>query len=80
MTNRLISNKKSLKLIQEAYDMGYAHGIADGKVEKHGEIIHMLTMKLDGTDWLQEDPVDIRDIVPLVRGEKSSKTTQDIWG
>ena len=59
--------------------MGYAHGIADGKVEKHGEIIHMLTKKLDGTDWLQEDPVHIRDIVPLVKGEKVFKSSGSIW-
>lgn len=76
----MIFKKKRLKLIQEAYDMGYTHGVADGKVEKHGEIIHMLTKKLDGTDWLQEDPVDIRDIVPLVKGEKTTKTKEDIWG
>lgn len=76
----MIFKKKRLQLIQEAYDMGYAHGVADGKVEKHGEIIHMLTKKLDGTDWLQEDPIDIRDIVPLVKGEKAVKTNENVWG
>lgn len=69
-----------LKKIQEAYDLGYSHGIADGKIEKHGEIIHMLTKKLDGTDWLQEDPIDIRDIVPLVKGKKLSETKENVWG
>ena len=76
----MISNKKSLKLIQEAYDMGYAHGKHDGKDEKHMEIVRMLTIKLDGTDWLQEDPLHIRDIVPLVKGEKTTKTNENVWG
>lgn len=75
----MISNKKKLRLIQEAYDMGYAHGIADGKVEKHGEIIHMLTTKLDGTDWLQEDPITIRDIVPLVKTGDVKKNAINVW-
>lgn len=76
----MISNKKKLKLIQEAYDMGYAHGIADGKDEKHVEIVQMLTRKLDGTDWLQEDPIGIRDVVPLVKGEKPAMINENVWG
>lgn len=59
--------------------MGYAHGIADGKVEKHGEIIHMLTKKLDGTDWLQEDPISIRDIVPLVKTGVPKNANTNVW-
>jgi hypothetical protein len=43
----MMFKKKKLKIIQEAYDMGYSHGVADGKIEKHEEIVHMLTKKLD---------------------------------
>jgi hypothetical protein len=76
----MISNKKSLRLIQEAYDMGYAHGLVDGKNEKHVEIVNMLTKKLDGTDWLQEDPISVRDIVPLVSGKKKAASEEKVWG
>jgi hypothetical protein len=77
----MISNKKNLELVQKAYDMGYAHGLADGKDEKHMEIIRMLTVKLDGTDWLQEDPLHIRDIVPLVEGQaKKPAPSENVWG
>lgn len=76
----MISNKKKLKLIQEAYDLGYAHGLVDGKDEKHVEIVQMLTRKLDGTDWLQEDPLRIHDVVPLVKGELSDTKDENIWG
>jgi hypothetical protein len=76
----VISNKKKLKLIQEAYDMGYAHGLVDGKDEKHVEIVQMLTKKLDGTDWLQEDPLRIHDVVPLVKGELPTNKNENVWG
>ena len=76
----MISNKKKLRLVQEAYDLGYSHGLADGKDEKYVEIVQMLTKKLDGTDWLQEDPLRIHDVVPLVKGELNIDKQQNVWG
>ena len=76
----MISNKKKLQLMQEAYDLGYSHGVADGKDEKYVEIVQMLTKKLDGTDWLQEDPLHIHDVVPLVKGELVTGKPQSVWG
>jgi flagellar biosynthesis/type III secretory pathway protein FliH len=67
-----------LRLVQQGYELGYKHGIEAGKVEKHNEIISMLTYNLDNIDWTREEPIQVRDIVPMVKNHKP-KIDEDVW-
>lgn len=67
-----------LRLVQQGYELGYQHGIEAGKVEKHNEIISMLTYNLDNIDWTREEPIQVRDIVPMVRNHVPKKP-EDVW-
>jgi flagellar biosynthesis/type III secretory pathway protein FliH len=67
-----------LRLVQQGYELGYKQGIEAGKVEKHNEIIAMLTHNLETIDWTREEPIQVRDIVPLVKNHRP-KTNEDVW-
>lgn len=67
-----------LRLVQQGYDLGYKQGIEAGKVEKHNEIIAMLTHTLENIDWTREEPIQVRDIVPLVKNHVP-KNNEDVW-
>jgi flagellar biosynthesis/type III secretory pathway protein FliH len=69
---------ENLKLIQQSYDLGFMHGLEAGKVEKHHEIISMLTHALDNIDWTREEPIQVRDIVPMVKNH-IPKAEEDVW-
>lgn len=59
------------------YELGYKHGFEDGQEDKHKEIVNMLSFKLDTIDWLREDPIQIREVVPMVKKYKTIK--EDVW-
>lgn len=67
-----------LRLVQKGYELGYRQGIEAGKVEKHNEIIAMLSYNLENIDWTREEPIQVRDIVPLVKNHRP-KTNEDVW-
>lgn len=67
-----------LRLVQQGYDLGYKHGFEAGRVDKHGEIVQMLTYNLDNIDWTREEPIQVRDIVPMVKNHKP-KVEGDVW-
>jgi hypothetical protein len=68
--------KWRVKLAQAAYDRGYAHGVEAGKIEKHNDILSLLNHSLESIDWTREEPIQVRDIIPLV---KEHKTKKDTW-
>jgi hypothetical protein len=67
-----------LRIAQQAYDLGYKHGHEAGRIDKHGEILQMLTHNLDNIDWTREEPVQVRDVVPMVRNHKP-KVEGEVW-
>lgn len=59
--------KWRVRLVQKGYDLGWQHGFEAGKIERQDEIIGLLTEQLDGIDWLKEEPVRAKDIIPMVK-------------
>lgn len=70
--------KWRVRLIQKGYELGYKQGIEAGKVEKHNEIIAMLTHALESIDWTREEPIQVRDVLPMVKNHKP-KAHEDVW-
>lgn len=66
-----------VRIAQSGYDLGYKQGFEAGKIEKHGEIVQMLSYKLENIDWLREEPIQVREIVPMVKQHKTE--TRDVW-
>lgn len=64
---------KKLELVQQAYDMGWKHGHEAGKVDGHYEIMDIIATKVEPIDWLQENPLEVRDILPLIKSETKHK-------
>lgn len=64
---------KKLQLIQQAYDMGWNHGHEAGKVDGHYEVMDIIAKKVEPLDWLQESPIEVRDILPLIKSETKHK-------
>jgi hypothetical protein len=59
-----------LRLVQSGYDMGWNHGYEAGKIERQNEIVDLLSYKIESVDWLREEPININDVVPLVKNHK----------
>lgn len=70
--------KWRVKIVQKAYDLGYAHGIEAGKVERHNEILSLLTHNIESIDWVREEPIQVRDIIPMVKNHKEV-VEADVW-
>jgi hypothetical protein len=62
-----LRKSKLIKQLQEAYDLGWKHGHEIGKVDKHNEILGLLVDNIETINWVKEDPIEVRDIIPLVR-------------
>lgn len=70
-------------MVQKAYDMGWNHGHEAGMKEKHNQIIGLLVDNIESIDWLKEEPILVRDIIPMVKGYKEEDlipNTWDTWG
>ena len=70
--------KKKLQELQEAYDMGFEHGRKAGMTDRQYEIINLLTESIESIDWINEDTMEIRDILPLIRNSVKPKVI-DTW-
>ena len=65
--------KWRLRLVQKGYDMGWQHGYEAGMVEQKNQIIDLLSSHIENIDWLQETPLEVRDILPIVKNYQEDK-------
>jgi hypothetical protein len=64
---RLIPNKVKLGLVQMGYDHGFDHGYELGKKDRENEIIHLIESKVENMDWLDDNTLEVRQVVPLIK-------------
>ena len=62
--------KFRLRIVQKAYDKGWEHGYEAGMLEQKNQIIDLLSSHIENIDWLQETPLEVRDILPIVKNHK----------
>jgi len=62
-----------LRLVQKGYDFGWEHGYEAGMIEQKNQIIDLLSSHIENIDWLQETPIEVRDILPIVKNHKEEK-------
>lgn len=65
--------KWRLRLVQQGYDLGWKHGHEAGKLDGHYEVMDIIAKKVEPLDWLQENPIEVRDILPLIKSETKHK-------
>lgn len=65
--------KFRLRIVQKAYDKGWEHGYEAGMLEQKNQIIDLLSSHIENIDWLQETPLEVRDILPIVKNHKEDK-------
>ena len=65
--------KWRVRLVQKGYDLGWEHGYQEGMSDKHSEIVQLLVENIENIDWLNEEHVKVRNIVPMVKNHKVKK-------
>ena len=65
--------KFRLRIVQKAYDMGWEHGYEAGMVEQKNQIIDLLSSHIENVDWLRETPIEVREIIPIVKSHKEDR-------
>ena len=65
--------KWRVRLVQQGYDLGWEHGYQAGMDEQHKQIIDLLNSNFHGVDWLKEEPITLKDIVPIVKEHQADK-------
>ena len=65
--------KWRVRLVQQGYDLGWKHGYQAGMDEQHKQIIDLLNDNIHGVDWLKEEPIELKDIVPIVKEHVADK-------
>ena len=65
--------KFRLRIVQKGYDMGWQHGYEAGMLEQKNQIIDLLSSHIENIDWLQETPLEVRDILPIVKNHQEDK-------
>lgn len=65
--------KWRVRLVQKGYDLGWGHGYEAGMIEQKNQIIDLLSSHIENIDWLQETPLEVRDILPIVKSHKEDK-------
>lgn len=65
--------KWRLRLVQKGYDFGWEHGYEAGMVEQKNQIIDLLSSHIENIDWLQETPIEVKDILPIVKNHQEDK-------
>jgi len=65
--------KWRVRLVQKGYDMGWEHGYEAGLVEQKNQIIDLLSSHIENIDWLQETPIEVKDILPIVKNHQEDK-------
>ena len=53
--------------------MGWEHGYEAGMVERKNQIIDLLSSHIEKIDWLQETPIEVKDILPIVKNHQEDK-------
>ena len=69
--------KRKLKLVQQAYDMGWNHGYNIGKKDNHHEIIELLVDNIESIDWLKEEPMQAMDVLTMVKKHNAKELAVD---
>lgn len=59
--------KWRVRLMQRGYDLGYEHGYSNGMRDKEHDIIHLIESKLENLDWFDDSPLEVRQVVPLIK-------------
>jgi hypothetical protein len=65
--------KWRVRLVQKGYDKGWDHGYEAGLVEQKNQIIDLLSSHIEKIDWLQETPIEVKDILPIVKNHQEDK-------
>jgi len=65
--------KWRVRLVQKGYDKGWEHGYEAGMVERKNQIIDLLSSHIEKIDWLQETPIEVKDILPIVKNHQEDK-------
>lgn len=65
--------KWRVRLVQKGYDLGWEHGYEAGMVEQKNQIIDLLASHIENIDWLRETPIEVREIIPIVKNHKEDK-------
>lgn len=65
--------KRRLKIVQEAYDLGWEHGYQSGKQDKHHEIVELIVDNVESIDWLKEEPYMAMDVLSMVKNHKNEE-------
>jgi hypothetical protein len=65
--------KVRLRIVQKAYDMGWDDGYEAGMREQKNQIIDLLSSHIENIDWLQETPLEVKDILPIVKNHTEDK-------
>ena len=68
-----------LKLVQKGYDLGWEHGFEAGQVEKSHEILEVLAHNIESINWLREEPLEVRDIIPMVKKSQEEERVEVTW-
>lgn len=71
--------KWRVRLVQQGYDLGWDHGFEAGAVERQNEILAILSHHIDSIDWLREEPLDVRDIIPIVKKSLEEVKEEITW-
>jgi hypothetical protein len=69
--------KWRVRVVQQAYDLGWKHGHEAGKIDRHNEILGLLVDNIETINWLKEESLEVRDIIPMVRNHKVDEGT--VW-
>lgn len=64
---------KRAEMVQQAYDIGWKHGHEVGKIDGQYEVMDIIAKRIEPLDWLQENPIEVRDILPLIKSETKHK-------
>lgn len=70
--------KWRVRLMQRGYDLGYDHGYDNGMRDKEHDIIQLIESKLENLDWFDDSPLELRQIVPLIK-KSNEPVLVDPW-
>lgn len=65
--------KFRLRIVQKAYDKGWGHGYEAGMIEQKNQIIDLLASHIENIDWLRETPIEVREIIPIVKNHQEDR-------
>jgi len=72
--------KWRLRLVQQGYDLGWEHGFEVGQIEKQHEILEVLSHNIESINWLREEPLEVRDIIPMIKKSQEVVREEVTWG